>query len=193
MHKVYISGFYVILIYFYRFYNAKFPLNRNTNDNKIHYHLCCAGGRKMKLLKFVIPLTTFLSSNACLAGVFDLTMFSRANCAGVNESISWSGSSIVSRKFQFNLGIISIQTNAKLSVKRSFMEGYLQTWRLHAGCFFCGNDGWSVEGQHFADPTSEEQKDYLEQYCSSDWVNSGQSFAGPCKITTAIDCNLGEM
>ncbi|WP_154667243.1 hypothetical protein [Niveispirillum irakense] len=146
----------------------------------------------MKIFKFIIPLAAVLVSKAGFAGVVDLTMFSRANCVGVNESISWAGTSIISKDYQFNLAIISNQDNSELQLKRSFMEGYEQTWRLHAGCFLCGDDGWFVEAEHFADPMNKEQEEYLEQYCDSDWTNSGQSFSGPCKATTATDCNLEE-
>lgn len=116
-------------------------------------------------------------------------MFSRANCvAGFNESVSWDPIQM------WMLATDSMQTNELTGEYRFFEAEETLTGRSYAGCGFCGNSGWYVEGTHWAGMQDKESDNkYLtEEICENGWTPQSIAHVTPCKSTEATSCNLSE-
>jgi hypothetical protein len=126
-----------------------------------------------------------------------LTMFSRANCISFNESISWDGRGLTDDKWKFQLSTQSDQWFDTVLPSRTFVADWETTWRSYAGCNLCGSSGWTVVGMHFAYPTSDQryqglQEEVLDTLCPGAW-EAGIGSGIECRISEAVDCNLGEV
>ncbi|WP_156100016.1 hypothetical protein [Nitrosococcus oceani] len=94
-----------------------------------------------------------------------LSLFSRANCAGVNESISWdpwASNWLWTDSYHYHNG----------TFKHIISTGWAYTWRSRAGHQNEGWGGWFVSGAHWRWSSS------IGTY----WMGS----------TSATDCNLSQ-
>lgn len=124
-------------------------------------------------------------SNTANSAMFKLTMFSRANCAGFNESVSWDAS------HEWSLFVISDQAASNGSY-RTFESNAGYQNRAYAGCAACtGNTEWTVEGTHNASFTDRDEFDYLDNYCEFTPMGGGP-YSAFCRYTTGSTCNLSE-
>lgn len=129
-------------------------------------------------------LLLFVSNNAN-SGAMKLTMFSRANCAGFNESISWDAS------HEWELWVVSDQVASDGSYRTFESSAGFQN-RAYAGCAACtGNKEWTVEGTHNATYNDKEEFDYLDNYCELTPLG-GSPYSTYCKYTISTSCNLSE-
>lgn len=102
-------------------------------------------------------------------------LFSRANCLGVNESITWSPYArearmqTISEHHALSGAILTYQDSADGSHSR-------------AGCFDCPGDVHLVVGHHIILETNDSE---LARQCGTQ-----MQFGSPCISTSASDCNL---
>ena len=103
-----------------------------------------------------------VASNSATAG---LTYFSRANCLGFNESISWDAwdsHRLRTYSYHYKDGVF----------QHSLDTGWEDTWSSYAGHLVEGFGGWRVVGSHYI------------------WRSStGELWMGQ---TVATDCNLSQ-
>lgn len=143
--------------------------------------------------KLAVALFAIAMANACLAGVFNLTALSRANCIvmGANESVTWEAGG------QWEMVTYSSQLHP-VHGHRDFESTFpYQGWRAYAGCFFCGLSGWDVLGFHYVsanieDGFDEDRDEWLSDNCTSgSYLSSGSVFTDLCWVTDATGCNPG--
>lgn len=133
-----------------------------------------------------------------IAGPFNLTGLSRANCGGFNESVTWMGSTLIGAFDKVQMETQSVHTFGASAPSRIFVDSWRKTWRSYAGCQFCGSSGWTVDGEHYVTSgvgPDHELYDYIDLVCSAEgwgYVDIGASSYTPCFVTQAIDCNLSE-
>ncbi|MCU1766127.1 hypothetical protein NTD83_11300 [Pseudomonas protegens] len=143
----------------------------------------------MRRVSCAVIFLSALTPNA-YAYLTELAMFSRANCFGFNESVSWD--TIRTWKLETS----SVQYNTVDGSYREFYDKSDSTWRSYAGCGFCGMD-WEVYGFHYADgkygdPDYRAQQDHLlVNVCTAGWSPSVAD-GSPCLETYTTSCNLTE-
>lgn len=142
--------------------------------------------------RIIAPCTVlFVSALVPVAHAYltELAMFSRANCFGFNESVSWDTVRL------WELETVSMQYNTEDGSYREFIDQSAVVWRSYAGCGFCGT-GWEVHGFHYADgkygdQDYKSQQDHLQlNVCEANWSPGG--LGSPCLETHATSCNLTE-
>ena len=136
----------------------------------------------------LVGLSLVMAVLGCGSAQADVGMFSRANCAGFNESVSWDP--IQSWMFATD----SMQTNEITGEYRDFVADEALTGRSYAGCGFCGTEGWHVEGTHWAGTQDKERdNNYLRDHiCETGWTPQSIANVIPCKRSEARTCNLTE-
>lgn len=96
---------------------------------------------KLKLILYA----SLLASSEVFAGLHGLTIHSRANCGGFNESISWHATG------KYWLETISLHASPNPSLSHKYSSNKAFTWRS-ASCHFAeawAGNGWLVYGQHW--------------------------------------------
>lgn len=131
---------------------------------------------------FIVAMLLCGSSHA------ELGMFSRANCVGFNESVSWDPI------LTWSMATESSQFNTITGQTRSFSDDQGEpTGRSYAGCQLCGFTGWQVDGTHYANEQERStQNETLMEFCEGGWVPQTQVHDMVCKYTYATSCNLTE-
>jgi len=122
------------------------------------------GSRAVKALRAMIPATVMaLSLSPSTDAHAALSLISRANCGGFNESISWD-------PFGYNWLWTDSYHYYNGYYQHLLRSGWAYTWRSYAGDQFEGWGGWYVYGVHYRWDSS------IGTY----WMGS----------TSAYDCNL---
>jgi len=146
----------------------------------------------MKIIDSILICFLFICfSGSAYAGFFNLTMFSRANCATFNESVSWDGWN------EWRMEVESDQMHAD-GRRRGFIDRDtgIPRNRAWAGCLFCGISGWTVYGTHYLEDKYTEDESYMNdviEFCADEggaFVESGTMV--DCKKSFATNCNLTE-
>lgn len=132
--------------------------------------------------KSLLLLLFFYSVNFSYAAMKGLTHHSRANCLGINETISWDGTSrhklaIVSKHFKSEqiTGGDLIHINTDPASRIYDYDSFINTWRaaiVHVG-EARGKTKWRVEGVHYV-------------Y----YINMFNQYNYDIYSTTTIDCDL---
>lgn len=159
----------------------------DANDS--HYYLRCA----LKRVTLMVCVAWLIPTLA-VAGPFNLSGLSRANCSGFNESVTWMGGSLIAAD-KLSMETESVQWFDTIAPSRIFVDTWKKTWRSYAGCQFCGSSGWVVDGEHYVTSgygPGHELYDYVHEVCDGSYVDIGENRFIPCFVTHAVDCNLSE-
>lgn len=98
-----------------------------------------------KIFNTIVFITIFTQYELAIAGAHGLTIHSRANCAGFNESISWDAT----RKYWLETRSRHVSPLPNFSHTGTSHQEF--TWRS-ANCHFAEawkGDNWLVYGQHW--------------------------------------------
>jgi len=128
------------------------------------------------------------------AGFWELTMFSRASCQGISESISWD------LWEQWEIGTeITWVSPTQYGWDEDVLDNIeVLRRRSRVACSGSSCSGiYQVDGCHYAtdldnnNQRSNSKDEYLMSYCP-EYIASGLLPSSPCKPSVATDCNLGE-
>ena len=97
------------------------------------------------MLRKVLSYSLMILSNCCYAGINGLTIHSRANCAGNNESISWD------KKANHVLRVVSTHMNLTKGTQHTNDTGFINTWRAAVVHWSeaVNSGAWVVTGSHW--------------------------------------------
>jgi len=143
---------------------------------------------KSHVIKIFILAFLFVSGSSS-SGIVDMTMFSRANCATINESISWDAT----RKWVMDVISYQLHINGESNTIYDVMNDEPR-YRAYAGCVLCGYGGWYVAGAHYLLDTKydSDQEYFIVENCPAWEAFTWSERMLWCKTSVAIDCNLGE-